>query len=297
MSRDSLKSGRLIGSGIFLKQSKSVMDAVISNFRSVRVLGLHDLGMNEVPGSVSMLKHLIYIDLSENNFVTLPKSMSKMLNLQTLKLSYCFDLCELPKNIHKMVNIRHLDLDGWFNLSKMPCGIGKLTSLRTLSQFVIGQETSMSSKANVVLTELNGLVKLGGILRLRSLGCIECLCPKIDDVVLKNKEYLQSLRLEWTEEAVGDEYDEILLESLQQHKNLKLKALYIVDVRNLFLLPEGLQNLSLLDHLEINGCPNLSSIPIEGMQALTMLHFLHVHDCGLTSLSPVIKHLSMLLKH
>lgn len=475
-SKDSLKSGRFIGSEFFLKQSKLVVDAVISNFRSLRVLDLHGLGINEVPGSVSMLKHLRYIDLSENNFVTLPKSMSKMLNLQTLKLSCCFDLCELPENIHKMVNIRHLEVDGCLNLSKMPCRIGQLTSLRTLSQFVIGQETSTSSRVSAVLTDLNGLVKLGGKLTIRNLGCIECLCPKIADAVLKNKEYLQSLRLEWTDQAARDEYDELLLEGLQPHENLKvlfieryrgqsfpkwmmvdmhsalpkltkltlknlkvckslppfgcvpslqylklesltlleyiehtsydgsqfgmelqkgsamyfpslkelklcnlpclkgwwkkevmaggklssfpvllllssfpslskltiqdclmlefmpinprleelnlirvsnkllqqlmmlletalsancssflavskLKSLYILDVRELFLLPEGLQNLSLLDHLEINGCPNLSSLQIEGMRALNMLRFLHVHDCGLTSLSEAIKHL------
>lgn len=464
-SRDYLELGRFIRSE---KQSKSVVDAVISNFRSLRVLDLHGLGINEVPGSVSMLKHLRYIDLSENNFVTLPKSMSKLLNLQTLKLSYCFELCELPENIHKMVNIRHLELDGCLNLSKMPCGIGQLTALRTLSQFVIGQETSMSSKVNAGLTDLNGLVKLRGKLTLRNLGCIECLCPKIDDAVLKNKEYLQSLRLEWTDEAVSDEYDELLLEGLQPHENLKvlfieryggqsfpnwmmvglhsslpkltkltlknlkickslppfgclpslqslklenltlleyiehtsydgsqfgmyfpslkelklcnlpclkgwwkkevmagsesssfpdhlllssvpslfkltiqdclmlefmpinprlkelnlisvsnnllrqlmmllettlsancssflavskLKSLYILDVRELFLLPEGLQNLSLLEHLQINCCPNLLSLPIEGMRALNMLRFLHVHDCGLTSLFQAIKHL------
>ncbi|KAF3621980.1 hypothetical protein FXO38_31571 [Capsicum annuum] len=211
--------------------------------------------------------------------------MSKILNLQTLKLSYCFDLCELPKNIHKMVNIRHLDLDGCFNLSKMPCVIGKLTSLRTLSQFVIGQETSMSSKANVVLTELNGLVKLGGILRLRNLGCIECLCPKIDDVVLKNKEYLQSLRLEWTEEAVGDEYDEILLESLQQHKNLKVLFIrryrdqsfpkwMMVDMHSSLpkLIKLTLQNLKVCKSLPLFGC--LPSLQYLKLESLTLLEYI-----------------------
>ncbi|PHT60537.1 hypothetical protein CQW23_02900 [Capsicum baccatum] len=109
----------------------------------------------------------------------------------------------------------------------------------------------MISKANVVLTELNGLVKLIGILRLRNMDCIECLCPKIDDAVLKNKEYLQSLRLEWTEEAVGDEYDEMLLESLQQHKNLK--------------------NLKVCKSLPLFGC--LPSLQYLKLESLTLLEY------------------------
>lgn len=39
---------------------------------------------------------------------------------------------------------------------------------------------------------------------------------------MKMNFHFESLRLEWTEEVVGDEYNELLLDSLQPHENLKV---------------------------------------------------------------------------
>jgi hypothetical protein len=65
-------------------------DALISNLNYLHTLDLSDLKLNVVPHSIGELKHLRYLDLSKNKDIKiLPNSITKLLNLQTLKLSGC----------------------------------------------------------------------------------------------------------------------------------------------------------------------------------------------------------------
>uniref|UniRef100_A0A2N9H3G0 Uncharacterized protein n=1 Tax=Fagus sylvatica TaxID=28930 RepID=A0A2N9H3G0_FAGSY len=57
----------------------------------------------------------------------------RLVNLQTLKLSYCRKLKALSRDIQKLVSLQHLEIDGCKSLTHMPCGIVQLTSLRTLN--------------------------------------------------------------------------------------------------------------------------------------------------------------------
>jgi len=84
--------------------------SICRDFRRLRVLVLSDFGMMEVSPLIKKLKHLKYLDLSNNEMETLPDSVTNLVNLQVLKLNACSNLKELPRGIAKVINLRHLDV-------------------------------------------------------------------------------------------------------------------------------------------------------------------------------------------
>jgi Leucine-rich repeat (LRR) protein len=198
---------------------RSTCDAFVSSFKFLRLLDLNNTGISSVPCSIGKLKYLRYLNLSHNNHIKmLPNSITKLHNLQTLKLSWCRALKELPRDFYKLVNLRHLMIDQCHELSHMPRGLEKLTNLQTLSKFVLSKKTGSVSGLNRVLKELHGL---RGELTISNLrhgkdGLLE-------SNILKEK-HLQILILRWLEEDVDEAdvgYDEMSLEALQPHPNLK----------------------------------------------------------------------------
>jgi leucine-rich repeat protein SHOC2 len=119
------------------------------------MLDLHDLGIKIVPTSIGVLKYLRHLDLSHNNIEKLPNGITKLIHLETLKLSYCHVLKELPKDLQYLTRLNHLDIEGC--LTHMPAGIDKLTSLQTLSLFV-------ASKKHVVTGGLRELTVLNNLM-------------------------------------------------------------------------------------------------------------------------------------
>ncbi|PPS18970.1 hypothetical protein GOBAR_AA01616 [Gossypium barbadense] len=119
-----------------------------------------DLNFEKILHSIYKLKHLRYLDVSDNpNLKILPKNICKIQNLQALKLDWCGGLEELPKKIEKLVNLTHLACCGCSSITHMPHGIGKLSSLETLSMFVVDKDGSLG---DADLRELSGLNNLRG---------------------------------------------------------------------------------------------------------------------------------------
>ena len=157
--------------------------------------------MKMLPNTIGTLMHLKYLDLSSNDIEVLPSSITKLVNLQTLKLSECEKLRELPVDIQKMVRLKHLDLKGCVNLTHMPHGLGQLTSLQTLNLFVLSKDPVGSSKHCGGLAELNKLNDLRGKLEIRNLARLKDATPEFKAANLKEKQYLSELELRWNPEG------------------------------------------------------------------------------------------------
>ncbi|KAI3445044.1 hypothetical protein Pfo_001709 [Paulownia fortunei] len=252
--------------------TKSACASILACFLCLRVLDLHDSGTELVPSSIKKLQHLRYLDLSKNKLRRLPKSITRLLNLQTLKLSHCGDLERLPEGIKDMASLRHLELDDCANLTYMPRGLGKLTSLRTLTMFIVGKGNTSSAYAG--LDELHNLNNIRGELRITNLGRLKE-AIQVEDKKLKGKEFVQSLKLEWNQEANDGRDDELLLDSLQPHPNLK--KLFITRYQGtkfphwmMAHLPVSLANLV---ELTVRECPNCHQLPpFEKLPCLKVLN-------------------------
>ncbi|KAL0006882.1 hypothetical protein SO802_008384 [Lithocarpus litseifolius] len=193
-------------------------DAFVSNFKFLRLLDLHQTGIKNVPYSIGKLKHLRYLDLSYNEDIKmLPSSITMLQNLETLNLFYCRGLIELPKNISKLVNLRHLNIDWCSSLTHMPRGFGQLTNLRSLAQYVL----STNSRRGGELKELHGLNQLRDNLRIKNLRQKKGAELEYKAANLKEKQYLRDLALEWIKGEVDVGSNEVSVEALEPHQNLR----------------------------------------------------------------------------
>ncbi|KAF2319509.1 hypothetical protein GH714_016612 [Hevea brasiliensis] len=120
---------------------------------------------------------------------------------------------------------------GCVSLTHMPRGIGQLTSLENLSAFMVAKDNGVS-KHSGRLGELRDLNNLRGNLRIMNLRYVKNPASEFKAANLKEKQYLQTLRLSW---KLGPPYDnncdsgpdevendeEMSLEELRPHLNLK----------------------------------------------------------------------------
>ncbi|KAG2675063.1 hypothetical protein I3760_13G166900 [Carya illinoinensis] len=247
--------------------------------RCLRVLNLSGSDkLIELPDSVGKMKHLRHLDVSDTPIRKLPDSICKLCNLQTLKISRCYNLTVLPRDIHKLISLRHLDFTET-PIKEMPVRLGNLRHLQTLTKFVVGKQ----SRAG--MEELGNLANLGGKLCISNLQNVE---SAIDALAagLKDKKYLEELKLEWACENDISESQKAVLKNLQPHANLKslsivgyggksfqdwigyhsFGALKVLNFRNISKLEKwfdfGVENkggdFTHLEELEIVNCPKLT---------------------------------------
>ncbi|KAK3431315.1 hypothetical protein EUGRSUZ_E03184 [Eucalyptus grandis] len=285
---------------------------LISSFKFLHALDLHDSGIEKLPSSICELKYLTFLDLSENEgIVRLPDSVTRLETLQVLKLNMCYKLIELPRDIRKLVNLRQLEISNCNALSYMPQGMGELTLLRTLTDFILPGDDSCPKNYGG-LGELNRLNHLRGSLRIEVKGEIKDAIAESNAANLKEKNSLVSLVLV----CAGKEGDEVLLTELQPSLNLrsleirgyggtrfpswmscmpKLVQLRLFDCARCKSLP-SLGELTSLKHLEIGELPivEYTESDIHTLSSLPNLSTLRICESPNLERIPPLVHLKEL---
>ncbi|KAM3356704.1 hypothetical protein P3S68_023418 [Capsicum galapagoense] len=184
--------------------SNSTLERMISCFSRLQALHLGNLDIEFLPQSFGGLKHLRFLSVSSESIVNLPNSITKLHNLQVLKLDDCRELENFPRDIwrllslrHLLTNLMHLDFGGYSSLEDMPVGIGQLTSLRTLTSFILGKESCISGQVSDKLNELKGFIDLRISLNIKFMGLVRAIGERTLIGVVKRMEHLRQLSVEF----------------------------------------------------------------------------------------------------
>ncbi|GLT35200.1 hypothetical protein SLA2020_096710 [Shorea laevis] len=241
--------------------SNRVVHYLFSNLRCLRVLSFDGYQIKKVPDSIGDLKLLCYINLSWTEIQSLPDSVSFLVYLQTLILSYCNKLAQLPEGIVNLFDLLHLDITSTWSLKELPSGIGGLTNLFTLPKFVIG--------GGLKLVELKNLKQLQGDLLISNLHKVSDF-RDASEANLHEIEGLDELILRWTNDFqtsrnVSNEGK--VLCQLKPHCNLKR---FTIEFFGGLEFPSWIGNpsFSKLEYLKLCGCQNITLLPPLGQLPL-----------------------------
>lgn len=161
---------------------------------------------------VEKYKQLRYLSFFNSDIKTLSESLCNLLNLQTLKLAYCYLLEMLPERMKRLKNLIYLDIKQCNKLTHMPVGLGELSCLRSLSIFIVGKDPGCC------IDELKWM-DLEGDLCIKELNNVKSFDDARNANMVMKK--LKTLTLSWSERS-PHENDEKVLDGLQPNSKLKI---------------------------------------------------------------------------
>nr|POE82523.1 putative disease resistance rpp13-like protein 1 [Quercus suber] len=250
---------------------------LFQNFKCLRVLSLYGACIKELPITVDNLIHLRYLNTCNTGIKDLPDFLCNLYNLQTLILSSY--ITKLPANTSKLINLRHLD-NSDARMEEMPPQMGKMKNLRKLYVFCVGKHDDGSS-----IKELGELQHLSGKLSLLNLENVQCIDKDTTEVILKNKQDLSELKLEWKHGhgTKDSEKERILLEQLCPCTNLN--SLTITNYEGTsFAKWLGDSSFSKMVSIKLLNCDNCFSLPPLGqlshLQSLQIKCFGKISSVG-----------------
>ncbi|KAJ8452143.1 hypothetical protein Cgig2_016724 [Carnegiea gigantea] len=273
----------------------------IMGSKCLRALSMVNVGLVELPDSIGELKQLRYLDISENNKIkVLPEGLTKLYNLQTLRVGYTTfsatfqdNFPKLPQGFTKLVNLRHLSAADTSTRIGIPANLGALTRLQTLP--ILDLCNDLGGK----ISELGTLNKLKGRLTIMGLENVEI--EEANKVNLGTKGNIAMLGLSWADSPGRnkdeEDKDEKVLGALQPHSNLGA-----LDIRGypLQMLPQwvmemtgyGGNPLSRLVSLRITGCGAIEQLP--SLKNLVALRSLFIENCTRLISPPDLEQLTSL---
>jgi hypothetical protein len=112
-------------------------ELVISTFNKLCMLTCRNMINFNIPSiCIGELRYTNYLDISDGTCIqSLPYSLIKLYNLETLILNGCIGLRKSPKNTWKLTKFQHLEFMGCSLSTCIPLGLGKLTTLHTIIPF------------------------------------------------------------------------------------------------------------------------------------------------------------------
>ncbi|XP_044508459.1 putative disease resistance protein RGA1 [Mangifera indica] len=254
--------------------SQLFFDIIVSKFQFLRLLDLHNLGVEIVPKRIGNLKHLRYLGLSDNPKIKmLPSSIYKLPSLQYLSLIDCEKLEELSGDVKYLISLRVLVLTT--TQKHLPNnGIGCLNSLRFLGidncsklEYLCEDIGRLRVIRRLWIFKCPSLISLPrGVRSLSSLEELRLVdCERLNlDLSIGSDEQHNHEELNST----GPPLRLLLINNLPQLVKLPqwllrsstntLQSLYITNCSKLKALPESMQKLQVL---WIWNCPKLSSLP------------------------------------
>ncbi|KAK8549201.1 hypothetical protein V6N13_008878 [Hibiscus sabdariffa] len=234
----------------------------VRDFESLRVLSFCDADIVSLSESIGRLKHLRYFDISRTSISRLPKSITQLYHLQTLRLLGWSG--PKPEGMENLVNLRHLYID---DERHVPDKIGCLTCLRTLPIFKVG--TTRSG-----IGELGGLVELAGELDIFDLQNVRNKGEAQKAKLWEKKLHKLGYHWHWQGEGEREAFcnDEEVLEGLEPHSNLRsLSIVYYkgghspswLAMKTISGPSACFQPINLVK-LELYACENLKELPTLG---------------------------------
>ncbi|XP_030940109.1 putative disease resistance protein RGA1 [Quercus lobata] len=191
---------------------------IFSGFKCLRVLKLSGHQITELSDSIGCLVHLRLLHISKTKIKALPNSITKLYNLQTLRLEGCNDLKELPKDLKILDNLRHIYVNIYFlNIKRLLKYMGNLKCLQTLSFFPVGQDVGEQIKELGCLNQLSGELDIWNLENVRDQ-------EEARSANLAIRAKMNQLRFHWSlspNKAVNHCNDEEVFKGLRPHQNLK----------------------------------------------------------------------------
>ena len=250
--------------------SNSFVRACTLRFKCIRMLQFSESSFEALPNSIGSLKHLRYLDISENKRIKkLPNSICKLYHLQTLLLNRCSELKELPRGIGSMINLRALsittkqrDLSKKENRSKHLNSLQELIIFDCLNlEFLFNRMESLIALRMLLISSCPSLIYLSPSIKL--LTALEVLligdCEKLDQFMDGEAEKQEDTQ------SFGS-----------------LRILSFISLPGLKALPRWLlqgTTSNTLHQLYISDCPNFRAMSETGLQKLTHLQKLGIKDC------------------
>ncbi|KAK2416970.1 putative disease resistance protein RGA3 [Trifolium repens] len=271
----------LFGNGAGL-DNEALLDTWVSRYKYLRYLELKVSSFETLPDSISKLKHLRILVITNNsNIKRLPHSISKLYNLQVLQFDGCTELEALPKGLGKMIGLQYLmittkqsvlSLAEFVNMKQLQLlafhdcknmkflfsGVQQLTSIETLS---LQSCWSLES------------VPLHLFPNLESLIILDC---KVLNTSFNSESPIHKLRLKNL--YIGDFPWISTLPEWIEGAAQTIETLLIYELPNLLMLPECLTTMTHLKRLDIIGCPRLLNLPSD-IHHLTDLKELRIAGC------------------
>ncbi|XP_021744686.1 disease resistance protein RGA2-like [Chenopodium quinoa] len=258
--------------------SHSFLESIISNFSYLRILEFGNLWFEELPRSIGKLKHLRYLDVSDNPILRcLPDTICNLLNLETFCFNGCEKLKELPKDVHQLPSLKKFRVTTCQS-SLIGSRFSDLSSLQFLSFDSCKSMISMWDNDSV-----------GNLTSLRTL-CIND-CPKLTSLPnsMKFLVGLQKLHIQNCEELDLEKGEGLL--GLQS-----LRYLFISNLK-LASLPNGVKSAAFsLQHLIIRDCRGLVELPDWFCSFTSLLTFEIINCPHLLCLSDSFCHITSLYK-